>query len=67
MSWAICSARASTASAAAPRIAPRFAAGVRDHSGKAAAAAATAAFTSSSPEAGNSPIGSEGRHGLRFS
>ena len=57
----------STMSAALFRIAPRFAAGVRAHSGKAASAAATAAFTSSSPEAGNSPITSDGRHGPRFS
>ena len=51
MSCAICSVRASSASAALKKNAARWAAGSRDQPGNASAAAATAARASSAPDA----------------
>src|SRR5512134_2309834 len=67
MSCAMSSTRASIAAAAFVSTAPRAAIGIPDHPGNASAAAATAASTPSAFDAGNSPIGSEGWAGLRFS
>src|SRR5918999_4966751 len=67
MSRAMSSTRSSTIAAALVRIAPRWAIGVSAQPWNACAAASTAASTSSAPDAGNSPIGSEGWFGLRFS
>lgn len=64
MSCAISSTRASIASAAPARNAPRWAAGVVAQAGRARSAAATASSTSSGEERGNSPTISVGLHGL---
>ena len=67
MSWAICSARPSSAFAALPKYAARCAAGSAAHAGNASRAASIAARASSASEDGYTPVTSDGRQGFRFS
>ena len=67
MSWAICSTRASIESAALKKNAARAGAGSAAQAGNATRAAATAVLASSAVDAANTPVTSDGRHGLRFS
>ena len=67
MSCAICSTRASIASAALKKNAARAGAGRAAQAGNASRAASTAALASSAVDAAKTPVTSEGRHGFRFS
>ena len=67
MSCAICSTRASIASAALKKNAARAGAGRAAQAGNASRAAATAALASSAVDAANTPVTSDGRQGLCFS